>query len=106
MYAFTFTRPTTVRQAANILAKDEDAKLLAGGETLGYRPLREAVAEYLNTSRGVKCAADQVLIVSGAQEGLDRTARLLLNPGDAVWIEDPCYLGARAAFDLVGSCLS
>src|ERR1700733_7271731 len=34
MYAFTFTRPTTVRQAANILAKDEDAKLLAGGHTL------------------------------------------------------------------------
>src|ERR1700720_4990290 len=34
MYAFTFSRPTTVRQAANILAKDEDAKLLAGGHTL------------------------------------------------------------------------
>ena len=33
MYAFTFTRPTTVRQAANILAKDEDAKLLAGQVT-------------------------------------------------------------------------
>src|SRR5579864_9053916 len=37
-------------------------RLLAGGEAVGYRPLREAVAEYLNTSRGVKCTADQVLI--------------------------------------------
>ena len=39
--------------------------LLAGGEALGYQPLRQAVAEYLNTSRGVKCSAEQVLIISG-----------------------------------------
>jgi GntR family transcriptional regulator/MocR family aminotransferase len=80
-------------------------KLLAGGETLGYRPLREAVAEYLNTSRGVKCSADQVLIVSGAQEGLDRTARLLLNPGDPAWIEEPGYPGAAAVLRAVGAKL-
>src|SRR5208282_1670326 len=47
------------------------AQLLAGGEALGYRPLREAVADYLNTSRGVKCAADQVVIISGVQQALD-----------------------------------
>jgi GntR family transcriptional regulator / MocR family aminotransferase len=78
-------------------------KLLAGGETLGYRPLREAVAEYLNTSRGVKCTAEQVLIVSGAQEGLDRTARLLLNPGDPAWMEEPGYPGAAAVLRAVGA---
>ena len=78
-------------------------KLLTGGETLGYRPLREAVAEYLNTSRGVKCAADQVLIVSGAQEGLDRTARLLLNPGDPAWLEQPGYPGAAAVLRAAGA---
>ena len=78
-------------------------KLLAGGETLGYRPLREAVAEYLNTSRGVKCSADQVLIVSGAQEGLDRTARLLLNPGDPAWMEEPGYPGAAAVLRAIGA---
>jgi len=78
-------------------------KLLAGGETLGYRPLREAVAEYLNTSRGVKCATEQVLIVSGAQEGLDRTARLLLNPGEAAWMEEPGYPGAAAVLRAVGA---
>jgi len=79
------------------------ARLLAGGETLGYRPLREAVAEYLNTSRGVKCTADQVLIVSGAQEGLDRTARLLLNPGDPAWMEEPGYPGAAAVLRAAGA---
>lgn len=78
-------------------------KLLAGGETLGYRPLREAVAEYLNTSRGVKCTPDQVLIVSGAQEGLDRTARLLLNAGDLAWMEEPGYPGAAAVLRAVGA---
>jgi GntR family transcriptional regulator / MocR family aminotransferase len=77
--------------------------MLAGGETLGYRPLREAVAEYLNTSRGVKCRADQVLIVSGAQEGFDRTARLLLNPGESAWIEEPGYRGAAAVLRAAGA---
>ncbi|HYU45392.1 MAG TPA: PLP-dependent aminotransferase family protein [Terriglobales bacterium] len=79
------------------------AKLLAGGETLGYRPLRAAVAEYLNTSRGVRCTAEQVLIVSGAQEGLDRTARLLLNPGEPAWMEEPGYPGAVAVLRGVGA---
>jgi GntR family transcriptional regulator/MocR family aminotransferase len=79
--------------------------LLAGGESLGYRPLREAVAGYLNTSRGVKCSAEQVLIISGVQEALDRTAHLLLNPGDAVWIEEPGYPGAANAFRAVGAKL-
>jgi GntR family transcriptional regulator/MocR family aminotransferase len=79
------------------------ANLLAGGDPLGYRPLREAVADYLNSSRGVKCTADQVLIVSGAQEALDRTARVLLNPGEPVWVEVPGYPGAAAVFRAVGA---
>ncbi len=79
------------------------ARLLAGGEPLGYRPLREAVAEYLNTSRGVKCTPDQVLIVSGAQEGLDRTARLLLNVGQPAWMEEPGFPGAAAVLHAAGA---
>jgi len=79
------------------------ARLLAGGEARGYRPLREAVAEYLNTSRGVKCSADQVLIISGVQEALNRAAHLLLNPGDPVWMEEPGYPGATLAFRSVGA---
>ena len=77
--------------------------LLAGGEALGYRPLREAVAEYLNTSRGVKCSAEQVLIISGVQEALARAAHLLLDPGEAVWMEEPGYPGAAATFRAVGA---
>jgi GntR family transcriptional regulator/MocR family aminotransferase len=79
------------------------ARLLAGGEALGYRPLREAVAEYLNTSRGVKCTADQVLIISGVQQALDRTAHLLVDAGDPVWMEEPGYPGAAVVFRAVGA---
>lgn len=90
-------------QVASRRLRRASAQLLAGGETLGYRPLREAVAEYLNTSRGVHCATEQVLIVSGAQEGLDRTARLLLNPQDAAWMEQPGYPGAAAVLRAAGA---
>ncbi len=78
-------------------------RLLAGGEALGYRPLREAVAEYLNTSRGVKCSTEQVMIVSGVQEALERAAHLLLDPGDPVWVEEPGYPGAAIVFRAAGA---
>ena len=67
----------------------------------GYRPLREAIAAHIGVTRGVRCTADQVIIVSGAQAALDLAARLLLDPGDIAWIEDPGYPGARGA--LVGA---
>lgn len=96
--------PTTLwAQVAARRLRRVSAQLLAGGDPLGYRPLREAVADYLNTSRGVKCTADQVLIVSGAQEALDRTARVLLNPGEPVWMEEPGYPAAAAVFRALGA---
>ena len=61
--------------------------------------MREAIAEYLNGSRGVRCEWQQVFIVSGTQQAVDMAMRLVLSPGDAMWIEDPCYSGARSAID-------
>jgi GntR family transcriptional regulator / MocR family aminotransferase len=69
----------------------------------GYRPLRDAIAEYLRTSRGVRCTAAQIVIVTGIQQALDLLARLLLKKGDRIWMEDPGYFGARIAFDNVGA---
>jgi GntR family transcriptional regulator/MocR family aminotransferase len=69
----------------------------------GYQPLRDAIAEYLRTSRGVRCSAEQIVLVSGIQQALDLLARLLLKKGDPIWIEDPAYFGARIAFDNVGA---
>ncbi len=80
--------------------------LLLGCDSMGYRPLREAVADYLTTSRGVKCVPEQVAIVSGVQEALDLAARLFLNPGDRVCMENPGYPGAAIAFEAVGAKIS
>ena len=80
--------------------------LLLGCEPMGYGPLRDAVAHYLNTSRGVKCRPEHIAIVSGVQEALDLTARLLLNPRDRVCMENPGYVGARMAFEAAGAKIS
>jgi GntR family transcriptional regulator/MocR family aminotransferase len=64
--------------------------------------LREALAAHLAVARGVQCQADQIIIVAGAQAGFDLAARLLLNPGDLAWIEEPGYFGARYAFQNAG----
>jgi GntR family transcriptional regulator / MocR family aminotransferase len=96
--------PTTLwAQVASRRLRRASGQLLAGGEALGYRPLRQAVAAYLNTSRGVRCAPEQVLIISGVQEALERTAHLLLDPGDPVWVEEPGYPGAAVVFRAVGA---
>jgi hypothetical protein len=76
---------------------------LLGGNTMGYFPLRTAIADYLNASRGVKCVPDQVMVVSGTQEALDLAGRLTLNPGDRVCVEEPGYPGATIAFEAFGA---
>ncbi|AKT40575.1 PLP-dependent aminotransferase family protein [Chondromyces crocatus] len=71
--------------------------LLERIDVQGYGPLRQAVADYVTTARGVRCSVDQVILVGGTQQALTLTAQVLLDPGDAVWVEDPGYLGARGA---------
>ncbi|MEM1177670.1 MAG: PLP-dependent aminotransferase family protein [Acidobacteriota bacterium] len=71
----------------------------------GYPPLRRALADYLRRSRGLACSPEQILIVRGSQQGLDLAARVLLDPGDAVWMEDPGYGAAEVAFAAGGARL-
>jgi GntR family transcriptional regulator/MocR family aminotransferase len=70
---------------------------LAYDDPAGYHPLREAIAAHVSGARGARCSADQVIVVNGSQQGLDLAARVLLDPGDVAWLENPGYLGARAA---------
>ncbi|MEP0706719.1 MAG: PLP-dependent aminotransferase family protein [Parvibaculum sp.] len=72
----------------------------------GVPALREAIAAYAGAARGVVCSADQVIVTVGAQGALDLTARMLLDPGDPVWIEEPGYLGARGALAGAGAQLT
>jgi GntR family transcriptional regulator/MocR family aminotransferase len=96
--------PTTLwAQVASRRLRAASARNLLGCEPQGYLPLRQAVASYAHTSRGINCSAEQIIIVSGVQEGLDLAARLLLNANDKVLMEDPGYQGAYAVFHAVGA---
>ncbi len=79
--------------------------LLGYGDPAGYWPLREAISGYLGSARAVRCVPEQVIVVSGSQQALDLAARVLLDPGDAVWVEDPGYIGARGALSAAGARL-
>src|SRR5687768_11159986 len=81
------------------------ARDLSYADAFGYRPLREAVADYLRAARGVRCTADQVMITAGSQQALDLASRVILDPGDKVWLEDPGYHGARGAFTAAGATI-
>jgi GntR family transcriptional regulator/MocR family aminotransferase len=65
--------------------------------------LREALAHYLATSRGVRATADQIMILPSAQAALTLIAAALVRPDDDVWVEDPGYPGAAAAFRASGA---
>jgi GntR family transcriptional regulator/MocR family aminotransferase len=78
-------------------------RLLGETDAAGYAPLRDAIARYLTISRGVSCTANQVIVVAGAQQAIDLAVRVLLDPGDAVWCEDPGFPGAVAALKASGA---
>lgn len=72
------------------------------GESEGERDLRRLIAESLQ-QRGLPCKAEQVLVVSGSQQGIDLTAKLLIDPGTAVAVESPTYLAALQVFRFFGA---
>ena len=86
-------------------ARKRASHLMAYGGVMGYRPFREAVAEYLGAVRAVRCDPSQVMIVAGSQQGLHISAGILVNRGDPVWMEEPGYPGAHRAFAAVGARL-
>src|SRR5215470_8108958 len=88
------------RHARGLLPAD-----MAYPDPAGYAPLREAIAGYLATSRGVRCTAGQILITNGYQDALNLVAGVLLKPGDGVWLEDPNYPPAGEALTAAGATL-
>lgn len=75
------------------------------GDPAGLPALRAALARHLATHRGIEVDTGQIVILNGSQHGLDLTARLLVDPGDEVVIEEPHFHGARQAFQLAGAHL-
>jgi len=60
--------------------------------------LRQAIARYLARARAIQCQPEQILITNGTQQALDLILRVLLEPGEAIALEDPGYLSARRIF--------
>lgn len=80
--------------------------LLGYGSNAGYWPLREALAHYLSPARGVRCTPEQIIITAGTQQAIMLAGRLLLNPGDTVWVEEPGYVSARNVLAAIGAQLA
>jgi len=88
-----------IRTAFDRVLVREGNVALQYGPTEGYAPLRAWVAEDLNR-RGGHFSPDEVLIVSGSQQGLDLLGKVLIDPGSRVLVEAPSYLGALQSFSL------
>ena len=92
-------------RARSYALRNQTSQLLVESESAGLLRLRSALAAYLRESRGVRCTSEQVMITAGTQQALSLISACLLTRDDPVWIEDPGYLGARAAFLRAGAAL-
>jgi len=92
----------TWHQCAGHVLKELKSIHLGYEDTFGYWPLRKAIASYLRISRAVTCEAEQVIVVTGSQQGLNLVARVLLKKDSCVWMEDPGYFGFKAALANIG----
>ncbi|WP_347902804.1 PLP-dependent aminotransferase family protein [Pseudomonas purpurea] len=82
-----------------------DLQQLCYGAPEGDERLRGMIAAYLRSSRGMQCSAEQIVITSGAQQGISLCAQLLVEPGDGVAVENPGYRAAGHAFAVAGARL-
>ena len=89
------------RLRAQILAK-KGVHLLRYSSNRGDADLRKALAAYLCDFRAARCDPDQVVIMAGMQQAMLISALALLNPGEAAWVEDPCYQQTRRVLTLAG----
>ena len=92
-------------RARSYALRTQPKELLTESDAAGLPRLRTALATYLHESRGVRCSADQIIVTAGTQQALSLIADCFVRRDDPVWIEDPGYLGARAAFLRAGANL-
>jgi len=97
--------PVTFAQFRKLLAQDlarPPLHLFNYGDPRGGVELRQAIADYLSTARGVRCSAEEIIVTAGTQQGLDLVLRAATSPGETVLVEDPCYPSALAAVRQAG----
>lgn len=78
--------------------RENRAGIMSYPDPAGLFELREAICQHLRANRGLVCQPDHLFVFSGAQDAFTQIARMLVNPGDKVWLENPGAIGARNAF--------
>lgn len=92
-----------IRAASNAALAEEPGAALQYGATEGYNPLREQLAAFM-VSKGAKdVAADNLIVTTGSQQGLDLLGKTLISPGDKVIVEGPTFLATIQCFRLYGA---
>ena len=86
----------------NELVEKRNYKALLHSPTEGFASLREAISSLMH-KRGVYCQYDEIMLLSGSQQGLDLAARIMLDPGDIVVVEEPSFFPAIQAFKSIGA---
>src|SRR5690606_16713165 len=94
----SFPQETLHRLAHEILSGDS-LSILQYSTSEGYAPLRAHLAEAVR-GRGVEAAPEDILILTGSQQGIDLASKAMLDPGDTVLVERPTYLAALQIFQL------
>lgn len=89
-----------LQESMNRIVKEHGDKVFQYSTTEGYQPLREWIAARYQQRFSLDVNADDIIITTGSQQGLDLMGKVLLNKGDKVCIEKPGYLGAIQAFSL------
>lgn len=97
--------PTLAWSKASRRAERERPGRLAYDDPRGDLGLRRALQAYLARAKGLACDIEQLLIVNGSQQAIDLCARLLVDPGDTVVVEDPGYRMAHQVFEAAGARL-
>jgi GntR family transcriptional regulator/MocR family aminotransferase len=78
------------------------ARALHFSDPMGAPEFRKEIATYLRTSRGVNCDPEQIMIVSGSQQAIEVTTRVIADPGSLVWIEEPGYWSLHRVLVMAG----
>src|SRR5262245_8416047 len=111
-YDFRYGRPAygdfpheTWRRVLARSARRASVQALDYGQPEGLVALRDAVADHASRTRAVRCTAEDVVIVNGSQQALDLATRVLVEPGEAVVLEEPHYAGARRVLEALGARL-
>ncbi len=84
------------------LISDYGHHIFQHAPTEGLGSLRESIRQTIK-ARGILCSSEEIMVLSGSQQGIDFAARIFLNPGDVVFVEEPTYFCARQIFESAGA---